>query len=242
MILLALDTSEKSQGLALMEDGKIIGERQTHRPTSHSEELLDNLTDLLRSASVPLQRVDALAVTIGPGSFTGLRIGLCTVKALALAKNIPVLPVGTLLALAAPFLGGYPWVAPCLDARMGQVYAAVYSRPDPQGPIQTLEAPMPMELTEYTNKISKLSGRGIVVGSGLAAHPALVTEVQTTVTEVKIDAAATVRASWVARLGAEMYKNGQARPGRELRPAYLRPSTAEIRLLENAGLSAKKPQ
>jgi tRNA threonylcarbamoyladenosine biosynthesis protein TsaB len=234
MILLAIDTSEKSQGLALMRDGKILAEHHSSQPSSHAEELLNRLEDLLRAGSLSLDQIQGIALTVGPGSFTGLRIALATVKGLAWARNIPVIPVGTLLALAAPYLGDYPWVAPCMDARMGQVYAAVYGRPNSQVPKREIQKPQAMELNEFSQKISELPPGGIVVGSGLAAFPS-------PFPDVVQDPGASVQASWVARLGDEMYQRGKFLPAREITPAYLRLSTAEVRLLERSSLSAKKP-
>jgi tRNA threonylcarbamoyladenosine biosynthesis protein TsaB len=235
MILLALDTAEKSQGLALLEDGQVLAEKSSPHPSSHADELLLNLNYLLKSAGLSLDRVDAIAVTVGPGSFTGLRIALSTVKALALVRGIPVIPVGTLLALAAPYLDEHPWVAPCLDARMAQVYGAVYSRAEPSGSPRERHPPSAMELIDFNNKILRLPHGGIVVGSGLLAHPSLVLG-------VKADPQARVGAAWVGRIALQMYKAGEFLAGREVRPAYLRLSTAEERLLEKAGLSAKKAQ
>jgi tRNA threonylcarbamoyladenosine biosynthesis protein TsaB len=234
MILLALDTSEKSQGLALARDGKILTERQIHQPSSHAEELLTHLQDLLRDCALGFDQVDALALTIGPGSFTGLRIAVSTVKGLALARNLPIIPVGTLLALAAPYLGDYPWVAPCLDARMGQVYGAIYRRAGVSGNREELQGPSAMEVNEFSRKISGLATGGMVVGSGLTVFPDLGKGART-------DPSAKVQAAWVARLAMEMYQNGKFLAGRELQPAYLRLSTPELKHLERIGVSAKKP-
>lgn len=234
MILLALDTSEKSQGLALMEDGVLLAESPPSQPSSHAEELLIRLKDLLDSVSLSFDQVEVMAVTVGPGSFTGLRIALATVKGLAMKRDIPVIPIGTLQALAAPYLADYPWVASCLDARMGQVYAAVFARVRPEDPIQELEPPQAFELNDFSKIISQLPRGGLVVGSGLTAGLHLANE-------IKKDPGAAVRASWVARLAHER-NLGNQRKGREIRPAYLRLSTAETRLLEKSGLSAKKPK
>jgi tRNA threonylcarbamoyladenosine biosynthesis protein TsaB len=235
VILLALDTSEKSQGLALVQDGQVLAERQSDQPRSHAEDLLIHLQELLDLASLSFGQIEAIALTIGPGSFTGLRIGVSTVKGLAFKGNLPVLPVGTLKALAAPYLETYPWVASCLDARMNQVYGAVFSRKDPQGELLEIQAPLAMELTEFSNKIRTLPAGGIVVGSGLATYPSLGQGFKAAPT-------ATVHAAWVARLAAAAYKNGKALASRDLEPAYLRLSTPELKLLEKGVISAKKPQ
>ena len=234
MILLALDTSEKSQSLALIQDDHLLAQRHASQPSSHGEELLSHLESLFQDSALGLDQVDAIALTIGPGSFTGLRIAVSTVKGLAVAKNIPVIPVGTLQALAAPYLADHPWVAPCLDARMGQVYGAVYSQGDAEGLPKEVQAPAPMEINEFSRNISALSPGGIVVGSGLATYPALGKGAKT-------DPKAVVQAPWVARIAAVLYKDGKVLAGHELQPTYLRLSTPELRLLERTGVSAKKP-
>jgi len=126
MKILVCDTSGGVASCALAERGKVAAEINLRTGLTHSEKLLPAIEQALALADWKFSDLEALGVVAGPGSFTGLRIGAATVKGLAFALNLPVVPVGTLEALAWN-LPGYPGiVAPLLDARRGEVYAAAY--------------------------------------------------------------------------------------------------------------------
>src|SRR5437773_12488121 len=120
MLILAFDTATDVATSALVADGEVLGER-----TSRAVTLLEDVDALLRQAGARTRDVDALAVGIGPGSFTGVRIGLATARGLALALDLPVAGVSTLGALAA----GAPGVVPVIDARRREVFALVGGEP-----------------------------------------------------------------------------------------------------------------
>jgi tRNA threonylcarbamoyladenosine biosynthesis protein TsaB len=113
MLILAFDTATDVATSALVADGEVLGERSSSAVT-----LLEDLDALLRQAGAHTGQVDALAVGIGPGSFTGIRIGLATARGLALALGTPAAGVSTLSALAA----GAPGAVPVIDARRGEVF------------------------------------------------------------------------------------------------------------------------
>jgi tRNA threonylcarbamoyladenosine biosynthesis protein TsaB len=114
MLILAFDTATDVATSALVSDGEVLGER-----TSRAVTLLEDVDALLRQAGAHTRDLDALAVGVGPGSFTGLRVGLATARGLALALGIPVAGVSTLDALAA----GAPGAVPVVDARRREVFA-----------------------------------------------------------------------------------------------------------------------
>ena len=113
MLILAFDTATDVATSALVSDGEVLGERSSTAVT-----LLEDLDALLRQAGAHTAQVDALAVGIGPGSFTGIRIGLATARGLALALGTPAAGVSTLDALAA----GTPGAVPVIDARRGEIF------------------------------------------------------------------------------------------------------------------------
>ena len=119
MRVLAVDTSTMAGGVALVEDARVIGESLLDVRTTHSERLMLAIDRALTDASWEARHLDGIAVAVGPGSFTGLRIGLAAVKGLALALRCPIASVSTLDAMAA----AVPWatraVCPVLDARKG---------------------------------------------------------------------------------------------------------------------------
>lgn len=126
MRILAVETSTLAGGAALLDGERVLGEYTLNIRATHSERLMAAVDRLLRDSGWEVADLEGLAVAIGPGSFTGLRIGVSAVKGLALALGIPVAAVPTLDALAAtlPF-ATYP-VCPVLDAKKGEVYACLY--------------------------------------------------------------------------------------------------------------------
>jgi tRNA threonylcarbamoyladenosine biosynthesis protein TsaB len=125
MKILALDTSTEYLSLALWLDGEIFT-RDLLAGQTHSQQILPLLGELLDEAKVTIDDLDGIAFGAGPGSFTGLRIGCGVAQGLAFGANLPVVGVGTLLALAAN--SGANRVIACLDARMGEVYHATYAK------------------------------------------------------------------------------------------------------------------
>ena len=125
MNLLALDTSTEFCSAALLR-GESLTHREAHAVQRHSEFILPMIEDLLATADFELSQLDGIAFGAGPGSFTGLRIACGVAQGLAFGVNIPVVPVGTLVALAQE--AGADKVIACLDARMGEIYHAVYLR------------------------------------------------------------------------------------------------------------------
>src|SRR6266478_6775542 len=126
MRVLAVETSTLAGGAALLDGELVVGEYALDVSATHSERLMGAIDRLLTDAGWSVRDLEGLAVSVGPGSFTGLRIGLSTVKGLALALSIPIVPVPTLDAMAAllPF-AALP-VCPVLDARKREVYASLY--------------------------------------------------------------------------------------------------------------------
>jgi len=113
MLILAFDTATDVATSALVSDGEVLGER-----TSRASTVLEDIDALLRQAGAHTRELEGIAVGIGPGSFTGVRIGLATARGLALALRVPVAGVSTLDALAA----GAPGAVPVVDARRGEVF------------------------------------------------------------------------------------------------------------------------
>jgi tRNA threonylcarbamoyladenosine biosynthesis protein TsaB len=126
MRLLAVETSTLTGAVALLDGPRVVGESRLNVAVTHGERLLAAVDGILREARWRLEDVDALAVAVGPGSFTGLRIGVSTMKGLAFATGKPLVGIPTLDALAwtLPF-AAYP-VCPILDAKKGEVYTALY--------------------------------------------------------------------------------------------------------------------
>lgn len=124
MLVLAIDTATAVCSVALAQAGKLLADMSTNLPRTHSQRLLPMIDAVLAEAGVVPRDLELLAVARGPGSFTGIRLGIATVKGLGLALGLPVAGISTLLGLANNFNSGL--VCPALNARLGQVYAALY--------------------------------------------------------------------------------------------------------------------
>ena len=130
MLILAFESSAKAASVALCRDGALISQYTQCSALTHSRTLLPMAEDMLKNAEVPLDSVDLLAVAHGPGSFTGIRIGVSTVKGLAWAANKPCTGVSTLEAMAWHGLARGGYICPVMDARRGQVYNALFEIKD----------------------------------------------------------------------------------------------------------------
>jgi tRNA threonylcarbamoyladenosine biosynthesis protein TsaB len=127
MIILAVDTTTPSGSVALLRDGDLLGEFNLESASTHSSRLLGSVDLLVRANNLDIQGVDAYAVAAGPGSFTGIRIGLSAVKSLAFASGKIVAPVSTLEALALKIaIPPVRLACPVLDAKKGEIYAALF--------------------------------------------------------------------------------------------------------------------
>lgn len=126
MTILAIDTSTNYLSIALLRDGRIIARYHRRSDMRHSTILMPGIENLLKRAHVNIDAVDCFAISIGPGSFTGLRIGVAAVKGLAYATRKPVITVPTLDLIAMNAVKDVGLICPVVDARKGKVYAAIY--------------------------------------------------------------------------------------------------------------------
>lgn len=125
MKILGIDTSTMTTSIALIEDEKILGQIMLNSNMSHSEHLMDTVDFLLTSSEVKIGDIDLFAVAVGPGSFTGIRIGIATVKSFVQSLKTDVVGVSTLEILAKN-VNTHEYIAPVIDARRNRVYGAVY--------------------------------------------------------------------------------------------------------------------
>ena len=130
MLILAFETSAKAASAALLEDGKLLGESYQNTGLTHSQTLMVMAENLLSQCGKTVEDVTAVAVAAGPGSFTGIRIGVSTVKGLAWAGDKPCVGVSTLEAMAWHGLAAGGYVCPVMDARRSQVYNALFEIKD----------------------------------------------------------------------------------------------------------------
>jgi len=217
--LLAIEAATSSGGAALFSDGVLSGERQWLERGPQTARLLPAVLDLLSECGTSFDELDLLACGTGPGRFTSIRVAVSTAQGIALAHDLKVVPVSTLAALAQPLVERETPVLAALDARRGQVYAAVYE-PDELGmPVATIaeKAYDPAALARMIPRRIRLTGDGIDAYSDTFETPD------------RIRAAENLwypQAAGVGRIA--LGRPYQAVDPARLIPRYLRPSAAEV--------------
>jgi tRNA threonylcarbamoyladenosine biosynthesis protein TsaB len=167
MRILSIDAATKAMGVAVVEDDLVLARAELNIGKTHSERLLPLLDGILNTADISPESLDQIAVTVGPGSFTGLRIGISTAKALAYAWDKPLNPVLTLDALAYNLKGFDKIACPVLDARKNEVYYAVYDETGSR--VEEPQAMAPGLLAEHL--AASYAGRRIVLlGDGAKSY------------------------------------------------------------------------
>lgn len=126
MNILAIDTSSQNATVALISDDRLVGEYTINNKKTHSQIIMPLVSDMVSKSGILINDIDVFASGVGPGSFTGLRIGIATAKALAQALNKKVIGISSLKALAMSIKFSDKYVCPIIDARRGDVYNAVY--------------------------------------------------------------------------------------------------------------------
>jgi tRNA threonylcarbamoyladenosine biosynthesis protein TsaB len=223
MRLLAVETSSLAGGVALLDGERLVAEYVLDVGIAHSERLLAAIDRVLADARWVPRALDGLAVAVGPGSFTGLRIAVSTVKGLALALGLPIAAVPTLDAMAAAL----PWAAmpvcPVLDARKGEVYASLYRRNGDGWRRDWDYLALPP-----TALAARLTEPTLLVGDGAGAIDSPHARLLPPPRRLPSPAA-------VGTLGLERLRRGQSVAAAALTPLYLRPSEAELKRRVLAG-------
>ena len=233
MKILAVDASGQVASVAVATENGILAEYSVDYLKTHSQTLLPMIDEVLKMTDTDKHSLDAIAVSAGPGSFTGLRIGVATVKGLATALDKPVIAVPTLEMLAENFFGSGERICPMMDARRNQVYTAVY-----QSEGEHLVSCVEQKACALEEILSELNDAGlpvVLLGDGVDAY------------KEQIRAGLTInyrfaslhqnrqRAGSLAVLALQKAKEGKLIPGSELVPEYLRLSQAERERLEKNG-------
>ena len=233
MKLIAIDSSGLVASVAITEDDNLIAEYNVQYKKTHSQTLLPMLDELKKMVELDLESVDAIAISKGPGSFTGLRIGSATAKGLSQALNIPIVEIGTLEGLACNLYGSNRLIVPMMDARRSQVYTAIFGYEYENGKYVLKRyldecAIDVKELTDRVNEISKENDMGVIfLGDGL---PVYENEIDTYVSANYIKAPSHMnrqRAAAFSYLAIEKFNNGEYVKCEDHAPDYLRLSQAE---------------
>ena len=225
MKILALDSSGLVASVAIVSDDDLIGEYTVNYKKTHSQTLLPMLDEVAKMVEPDLSTIDVIAVSAGPGSFTGLRIGSATAKGLALALNKEIVSVPTVDALAYNMWGCRDLVCPLMDARRNQAYTGLYRFSD--GKMDTLIKQCVVQIDEIIDKINKEGQKVIFLGDGVPVFKEYIRENITVPYDFAPAMCNKQRASAVACLGQILFGEGKAVPAYEHKPEYLRLSQAE---------------
>ena len=234
MIILAMETSTLTGSIALVEapvgeDGtwkreKILGETTLSTPETHSARLMPTIDRLLRETSLTIHQVQGIALGLGPGSFTGLRIAVSTVKGLAYSLKVPVVGVPTLDALAHNLPYVSTMVCPVLDARKKEVYAALF-RGNGEGHLEKITEDWVLSPEDLCSRIPE---KTVFLGNGIEVYGKFFKEKLGSRVLFAPPELSLPRAANVARLSLPGFKNGLALDLFSFTPIYIRRSEAEI--------------
>jgi tRNA threonylcarbamoyladenosine biosynthesis protein TsaB len=225
VLILAVDTTTPSGSVALLEDEALLGEVDIESAATHSARLLRSVDFLLGAGGRDVKDIDAFAVAAGPGSFTGIRIGVGAVKSLAFASAKPVAPVSTLLALASKLAAdGARLVCPLLDAKKDEIYAGLFEA----GKAGLAEI-IPQGAYGPDAFFARLPAHRLIsfAGSGLSVYRGkLLTYVRD---KARFPGRSRFIAAEVGRIGHAMIREGRGVAAAALEPLYFRRSQAEER-------------
>ena len=229
MRILAFETSAKAASVALLEDSRLLAESYQNTGLTHSQTLMVMAEDLLKTCGMTASQVEAVAVAAGPGSFTGIRIGVAAAKGFAWGSEIPCYGVSTLEAMALNLGVHSGIVLPVMDARRSQVYNAVFRAEG--GKLTRLCEDRAISLKELEAEIKKYEESIFLVGDGsILCYNTL----QETVPNLVMPSEHRMhqRAAGVGLVAAGMIAAGLPGNGAELTPNYLRLSQAERERME----------
>ena len=229
MLILAFETTAKAGSVALLDEKKLLGESYQNTGLTHSQTLMVMAEDLLKQCGKAVSDVTAVAVAEGPGSFTGVRIGVAAAKGFAWGGQLPCYGISTLEAMAES-LGIYQgYVCPCMDARRSQVYNALFYVNC--GEIQRVKEDRAIALSDLAEELKSLDGPIYLVGDG---SNLTFSTLQEKIPNLVLPPEHRMhqRATGVAMLAAKKIAANDPGDGNALTPNYLRLSQAERERME----------
>ena len=227
MIVLGIDTSTQVNTIALLKDGQLLCETVLNTNKNHSQRLMPMIDVLLKEAELEIENIDGVAVASGPGSFTGLRIGMTTGKALAWSLSKPIVGIPTLDGIAFNVQGVTGTICPILNARRNQVYTALYKMD--KGELERISdyvAVEPLELIKQLQSHEQVT----LLGDGVEEFASVFAEGLGDRLVIPISANRLPRASHIAYLGWKRLLKGEQDDAINLAPLYVREADAKSKL------------
>lgn len=229
MKILAFDGTAKAASIAVLDGERVLGYYTVDNGLTQSELLLPMAENLLKSLKMTFNDIELYATSVGPGSFTGVRIGVSLIKGLAFGRDIPCVEVSTLEALAENLSGIRGIIVPCMDARRAQVYSATFSSDGEN--LSRLTEDRAIALSDLASELASYDGDIYLVGDGYAVAKSAMEKagVKTMNTPELLILESAVSVGKVAK---RKYEKGEFVSDSELAPVYLRMPQAERERLE----------
>lgn len=225
MLTLAVETSCLTASCAIVQDNRVIAEISTNHGKTHSQKIMPMINTTLSAVGKELNDVDLFAASIGPGSFTGIRIGVVTIKALAYSLKRPVCGVSTLDALAFTMPDFNGVISPMLDARNNQVYSAFYRKTD--NALERLYEESGIKIEDWIEQAQTFGEGILVLGDAFELHYDRLKSELGSLLNNSPQSNIFPRASATALLAEKSYRDNRSISPFELKPLYVRKSQAE---------------
>ncbi|MFC1594542.1 tRNA (adenosine(37)-N6)-threonylcarbamoyltransferase complex dimerization subunit type 1 TsaB [Candidatus Omnitrophota bacterium] len=223
MKILGIDTSTSTTSLAVSDDGSVIAEYNKQLPRQTSRILIPSMRDALKKANCALETIDAFAVGLGPGSFTGLRIGVSAVKGLSFATEKPIIGISSLDIIAQNMVSTDCFVCPVLDARRNMVYASIYKLAN--GIQKRISDYMLIDIATLMKKIKQST---IFLGDGAVLYRNDIVRKKGKKARFADDVAWYPRASNLVLMAEKRYNKLKRSDPKKIVPLYLFPKECQI--------------
>ncbi len=230
MYVLGIESATPVAAVAVVTEEKILAERMVNNRRTHSVNLLPMMRDVLKDAGISKQELSGIAVSAGPGSFTGLRIGVSTARALAQVLELPVAGVPTLEVLAHQLQGISGIICPILNARKAEVYAALYQSNENQ--LRCIKPAFAASVEKLVEILGAFDAHVTFQGDGVTEYGSALRELLGERARFVPLSTSYPRAAVVAELGLRQLKSGAVGSYTTLLPQYVRLSEAEIKWRE----------
>jgi len=241
MKVLAIESSSITASVAIVTDDLLTAEYTINHKKTHSQTLLPMIAQICEMTETEMKSLDLIAISNGPGSFTGLRIGCATGKGLGLALDIPVVSVPTLEAMAYNMYGHDKIICPIMDAKRANVYTGIYTWSDKiDMKIHILLNQCILPIEAVIDKLNELNKEVVFIGDGIPVSRSTIESNMNVKYSFAPAHLSSQRAASVAVLGKVLYEEGKSMNAREILPEYLRPTQAERELDKKMSIENNK--
>lgn len=223
MVILGIETSTKTCSIALTGGSKVRDEISLHVGLSHSEKLIALIDEILKRNGMATRDIDGIAVSIGPGSFTGIRVGVATARGLAQSLNVPLVGIPSLDGLAFGIGKSGELVCPMIDALRREIYTSLYEGRERLVPHQLIG------IENWLERLKEMNGNLLFLGDAVDIHENLIKDFLKKKAKIVQKNRRYASAVRIAELGSERFASGEGKKYDEVFPLYIRRPEAEVR-------------